>query len=128
MPWPCETRTSTWRSFATISSGLYRFLATVVLLDIKDIPLVGPLQWGRITLSLGQKTCQSPPLVIRELKRDSVAALMFRPLQVQRWTRIILRSPIPDRGLVKVPVITVQLGRRAPDAVVLSLPSVPHQR
>jgi len=22
MPWPCETRTSTWRSFATISSGL----------------------------------------------------------------------------------------------------------
>src|SRR5262245_13706698 len=25
-PWPCETRTSSWRSFATISSGLYRFL------------------------------------------------------------------------------------------------------
>src|SRR5262249_12795295 len=27
MLWPCETRTSTCRSFATISSGLYRFLA-----------------------------------------------------------------------------------------------------
>src|SRR5262245_26090587 len=49
MFWPCETRTSTCRSFATISSGLYRFLAIAVLLDIKDIPQVGPLQWGWIT-------------------------------------------------------------------------------
>ena len=39
--WPCETRTSTCRSFATISSGLYRFLARAVLLDVKDIPQVG---------------------------------------------------------------------------------------
>src|SRR5262245_11290168 len=46
---PCETRTSTCRSFATISSGLYRFLAITVLLDVQDIPQVGPLQWGRIT-------------------------------------------------------------------------------
>src|SRR5262249_17581868 len=46
---PCETRTSTCRSFATISSGLYRFLAITVLLDVKDIPQVGPLQWGRIS-------------------------------------------------------------------------------
>src|SRR5262249_42748149 len=44
-----ETRTSTCRSFATISSGLYRFLAIAVLLDVKDIPQVGPLQWGWIT-------------------------------------------------------------------------------
>ena len=41
-------RTSTCRSFATISSGLYRFLAIAVLLDVKDIPQVEPLQWGRI--------------------------------------------------------------------------------
>ena len=34
---PCEARTSTCRSFATISSGLYRFLAITVLLDVKDI-------------------------------------------------------------------------------------------
>src|SRR5262245_10174502 len=33
--WPCETRTSTCRNFATISSGLYRFLAITVLLDVK---------------------------------------------------------------------------------------------
>jgi hypothetical protein len=32
------------RNFATISSGLYRFLAITVLLDVKDIPQVGPLQ------------------------------------------------------------------------------------
>src|SRR5262245_10493572 len=50
MFWPCETRTSTCRSFATISSGLYRFLAIAVLLDVKDIPQVGPLQWGWIKL------------------------------------------------------------------------------
>src|SRR5262245_51303140 len=49
MFWPCETRTSTCRSFATISSGLYRFLAIPVLLDVKDIPQVGPLQWGWIS-------------------------------------------------------------------------------
>src|SRR5262249_48324170 len=48
MFWPCETKTSTCRNFATISSGLYRFLAIAVLLDVKDIPQVGPLQWGRI--------------------------------------------------------------------------------
>src|SRR6516162_4827414 len=50
MFWPCETRTSTCRSFATISSGLYRFLVIAVLLDVKDIPQVGPLQWGWITM------------------------------------------------------------------------------
>src|SRR6516165_3696276 len=49
MFWPSETRTSTCRNFATISSGLYRFLAIAVLLDVKDIPQVGPLQRGRIT-------------------------------------------------------------------------------
>src|SRR5215831_12527710 len=50
MLWPCETRTSTCRSFATISSGLHRFLAITVLLDVKDIPQVGPLRWGLIKL------------------------------------------------------------------------------
>jgi hypothetical protein len=30
---------------------LYRFLAIAVLLDVKDIPQVGPLQWGWITLT-----------------------------------------------------------------------------
>jgi hypothetical protein len=32
---------------------LYRFLAIAVLLDVKDIPQVGPLQWGRITYATG---------------------------------------------------------------------------
>src|ERR1700750_3302683 len=49
MFWPCETRTSTCRNLATISSGLYRFLAISVLLDVRDIPQVGPLQWGWIS-------------------------------------------------------------------------------
>src|SRR6516225_7462691 len=53
MFWPCDTRTSTCRNFATISSGLYRFLAIAVLLDVKDIPQVGPLQWGPISYDDG---------------------------------------------------------------------------
>src|SRR5205809_6717907 len=32
---PCETRTSTCRNFATISSGLWCFLGILVLLDAK---------------------------------------------------------------------------------------------
>src|SRR6476620_800598 len=35
MFWPCETRTSTCRNFATISSGVYRFFGIAVLLHVK---------------------------------------------------------------------------------------------
>src|SRR4051794_40019309 len=45
---PCDTSTSTWRSFATISSGLCLFLGIVVLLGSKAIPQGGPLHRGRI--------------------------------------------------------------------------------
>src|SRR5438445_6865900 len=54
MFWPCETRTSICRNLATISSGLYRFLSITVLLDVKDIPQVGPLQWGWINRDEGK--------------------------------------------------------------------------
>ena len=47
--WPCEIKTSTRRSFATISSGLYCFLGIAVLLRAKTIAQGGPLHWGRIT-------------------------------------------------------------------------------
>ena len=36
-------------AFATISSGLYRFLGIAVLLDVRDIPQAGPLHRGRIS-------------------------------------------------------------------------------
>src|SRR5215831_14661241 len=71
MFWPCETRTSTCRNFATISSGLYRFLVITVLLDVKDIPQVGPLQWGRISavlqarlIDIGVVSDIDPPWII----------------------------------------------------------------
>src|SRR5262249_1443134 len=66
---PCETRTSTCRSFATISSGLYRFLAIAVLLDVKDIPQVGPLQGGWIMGVSGHRSAS----LRRKLKRSSAA-------------------------------------------------------
>ena len=43
---------------------LYRFLAIAVLLDVKDIPQIGPLQWERITgAGLAAKLCLSFHLV-----------------------------------------------------------------
>src|SRR5262245_1217601 len=45
---PFDTRRSTCRTCETLSSGLYRFLGIAVLLDVKDISQVGPLQWGWI--------------------------------------------------------------------------------
>jgi hypothetical protein len=93
--WPCETRTSTCRNFATISSGLYRFLAITVLLDVKDIPQVGPLRWGRIKTHrwskdfleagkkrLGGDTARAATSdEVKEIKRHSIAQ---RRLQHQR--------------------------------------------
>src|SRR5262249_41559363 len=76
MFWPCEASTSTCRSFATISSGLYRFLAITVLLDVKDIPQVGPLQWGRInsmlttTVNLPTRRTPSPQIRARDTSLD----------------------------------------------------------
>src|SRR5262249_17211809 len=91
MFWPCETRTSTCRSFATISSGLYRFLAIAVILDVKDIPQVGPLQWGWITHSQmllihheGRAICGTYPAEEAEKKVADVLAFAGKhkhPLQ-----------------------------------------------
>src|ERR671912_2193980 len=52
---PCATRTSTWRSLETISSGLCLFLdmGSVLLQLSRAIPQGGPLQWGRITGNKG---------------------------------------------------------------------------
>ncbi|ARN81202.1 hypothetical protein B1812_09035 [Methylocystis bryophila] len=44
---PFDTRTSTWRSFATISSGVGLFLRITVLLFLsEDILQGGPVLWG----------------------------------------------------------------------------------
>jgi hypothetical protein len=40
MFWPCETQNIDLPQLRTISSGF--------LFDVKDIPQVGPLEWGRI--------------------------------------------------------------------------------
>src|SRR5215217_3653809 len=47
--WPCETSTSTCRNFATIASGLWRFLGIPVLLDASSHTSGGPIQRGQIT-------------------------------------------------------------------------------
>src|SRR5215510_14207217 len=86
MFWPCETRTSTCRSFATISSGLYRFLAIAVLLDVKDIPQVGPLQWGWISCEARTDKGHLPLIVADTPRRvrprmflDILFRLLFPP-------------------------------------------------
>src|SRR5215207_2758811 len=46
---PCATRTSTWRSLETISSGVCLFLRIAILLWLSRARLQGgPLHWGRI--------------------------------------------------------------------------------
>src|SRR5205085_11351524 len=87
MFWPCETRTSICRNLATISSGLYRFLAITVLLDVKDIPQVGPLQWGWIRATptgsqrQSQECCESPKV-----------------LDVFRYSFLLLAQAVLDRS------------------------------
>src|SRR5262245_6142145 len=92
MFWPCETRTSTCRSFATISSGLYRFLAIAVLLDAKDIPQVGPLQWGWINFSgLNCPTALNAPY---RRKREFPELSNRAPLELRRPRS----AALTDRG------------------------------
>src|SRR5262245_19875504 len=86
MFWPCETRTSTCRNLATISSGLYRFLAITVLLDVKDIPQVGPLQWGRSmtdtnVFQLSQPGTFRDPLT--EVLRNGARALLTQAVEAE---------------------------------------------
>src|SRR4029450_1933249 len=89
---PCEPKTSTCRSFATISSGLYRFLAIAVLLDVKDIPQVGPLQWGWITTNGHVRPWDSKPP-----QRD-LTPVLHRPVEpagAKRTTFAPVHAPSP---------------------------------
>src|SRR5262245_14345456 len=88
MFWPSETRTSTCRNFATISSGLYRFLAIAVLLDVKDIPQVGPLQRGRTS-----RENESRPGPHRPVGTDRAKAA--RPLTTGRTVHFHIASASP---------------------------------
>src|SRR4029453_17163367 len=81
MFWPCETRTSTCRNFATISSGLYRFLAITVLLDVKDIPQVGPLQWGWINGIVQTQDAQRPARNAQKFLQQAQQAPEIQRLQ-----------------------------------------------
>src|SRR3712207_2389468 len=57
---PCDTKTSTCRSLATISSGLCPFFAISVLLRLEAIPQDGPLHWGRITEHRATRKAEGP--------------------------------------------------------------------
>src|SRR5215471_4890091 len=92
MFWPCETRTSTCRSFATISSGLYRFLAIAVLLDVKDIPQVGPLQWGWIN-SMDARDLKNWRKRLSYNQFDAAKQLGVRRASIQNWEQELW--PIP---------------------------------
>src|SRR5215208_369272 len=71
---PCDTSTSTWRSFPTISSGLCLFLGIVVLLGSKGIPQGGPLQRGRINGRVQLLGPVNVPLLIDLLLQSRVEA------------------------------------------------------
>src|SRR5271170_7609377 len=58
---PCDVRTSTWRSLATISSGLWRFFRIAV-------PLLVRRHTSRWTNSVGVDQCVSSPVDVPVLK------------------------------------------------------------
>src|SRR3954454_2129277 len=80
---PCETRTSTCRNFATISSGLWCFLGIWSSLMPKDILQVGPLQRGRISglktnLSVGTINPAYAVQDIADFNGDGKSDILFR--------------------------------------------------
>src|SRR5215813_4551044 len=108
---PCETRTSTCRSFATISSGLYRFLAIAVLLDVKDIPQVGPLQWGWIMIdhSIKISHCAARRLNLAN-NRIASSCDTWRPIEIG-WRRLVDLSASPSRlacPITQLPLLGIQ--------------------
>jgi hypothetical protein len=74
-----ETRTSTCRNFATISSGLYRFLGIAVLLDVRDLPQVGPVQWGWIKELKAKSNQIAPRRALHNAEAIQVSSLKLRP-------------------------------------------------
>src|SRR5437764_5186383 len=126
MFWPCETRTSICRNLATISSGLYRFLAITVLLDVKDIPQVGPLQWGWISIELNRGIMNALANINEEDERIKgtleglvpSAALSYRQaiIDLADDTRISFRGP----ALELREALRETLDHLAPDAAITS--------
>jgi hypothetical protein len=74
---PCETSTTTCRSFATISSGLRPLLGNWSSSLSKDILQDGPIQWGWITQR------RSPRLRRKQRKEQIAGAVGFRSSSVQ---------------------------------------------
>jgi hypothetical protein len=66
---------------------LYRFLAIAVLLDVKDIPQVGPLQWGWISVHLEKASS------VVEVKGDTA-----RLLSVAERTKYLFGKEADDEG------------------------------
>src|SRR3954469_1981071 len=88
MFWPCETRTSTCRNFATISSGVYRFFGIAVLLHVKrhssgrttskgEDHLAGASELSDVQALTG---CPRTPAASRTLRPGFSPLSAFRPL------------------------------------------------
>src|SRR6516165_222325 len=129
MFWPCETRTSTCRSFATISSGLYRFLAIAVLLDVKDIPQVGPLQWGWITLSLIR--CGGPSATRTRTAAKRALSFPVVPVRQPMFCHLAASASMSSAASEDVPLAGTAASGNRPDhlhvdRVYLEVPRDPH--
>jgi hypothetical protein len=65
---------------------LYRFLAITVLLDVKDIPQVGPLQWGWISQPGRSKRVGGEPC--------GIAYLETSPKSVRPANFLLIAQPV----------------------------------
>ena len=95
MPWPCETRTSTCRSFVTISSGRASSSAYRSSLMPNDILQVGPLHRGRIK-RLHTPTADPAPLGDQQASQHPRAG--EGELQMQLVIRRMIARSAADTG------------------------------
>ena len=82
----------------TADRQLYRFLAIAVLLDVKDIPQVGPLQWGRIKRSSGTGVLMPDTMLFAWMGDDVEAILLVLAVMIA-FVAIVVVLDQKQRGL-----------------------------
>jgi hypothetical protein len=98
---------------------LYRFLAITVLLDVKDIPQVGPLQWGRITAAEPFEALTEQAFSAQPKKLDRNIAAAEKAVE---QARSVLSSDVVSE--LNERLVEIRSARRSNDRSRLALASV----
>jgi hypothetical protein len=99
MFWPCETRTSTCRNFATISSGLYRFLAITVIAAGRSY---NDCDRQNVALSIAEQVSgpfrpKAPTLPSKFRRRDATPGFPPKPCEMRDQAQSTWFDTYPGR-------------------------------